>query len=388
MKLSPLFLSFGLLAACAGGNGAEAKDAPVRRKAPEILELIALRLPRTQSYVGTFIAPRDAVVSATRGGRVEQYLAEVGSSVTRGDVLVTLGATELGFAAQAAAASVKQARARIGNAREAASMPSAVAAKSNYVLAQDARTRAEKLYKSGSQSEQDLRRAQASEQAAKAQFEEALAQAEAEFGRLSELEATSAQARTVVGDQRIVAPFDGVVLERFVRVGQMVAPSSPLVRIFDPSDLLVRFEVPQFDAAKVTIGSKFSLLIEGRPIAGSVVRTTPGLVGESNTRMVEGKLELEGVEDNKSAILPGARHVLWLEVGGEDEVVELPRSATTSNAGLVRAWVLEGAHLRERLLSVLRAEEDRLFVSKGLSSGERLVRFPKQDFRVGEEVAP
>jgi hypothetical protein len=119
------------------------------------------------------------------------------------------------------------------------------------------------------------------------------------------------------------------------------------------------------------------------------VRTTPGLVGDANTRLVEATLDIPQEEQSATfgQLLPGARLMLWLETGGEDEVIALPRSATTTSAGLVRAWVIEGDRLRERLLSVLRVEGDQLLVSGGLKSGDKVVRVPLPDFRSGQEVA-
>jgi multidrug efflux pump subunit AcrA (membrane-fusion protein) len=115
MKPLAILFCLGLLAAaCDGETAAQPKDAAApHRKAPETLEVKSTRVPRTLSYVGTVVAPRDALVASPRGGRVEAYFFEVGQPVKRNDVLVKLAAAELDFASQAAAASVKSARARI-----------------------------------------------------------------------------------------------------------------------------------------------------------------------------------------------------------------------------------------------------------------------------------
>ncbi|HEX6242376.1 MAG TPA: efflux RND transporter periplasmic adaptor subunit [Polyangiales bacterium] len=390
MKRS-LLLAAGLVlfAGCATEIPEGRKDAGPLRKAPATIKLEGTRVPKTLSYVGTVVAPRDAIVSSTRGGRVDAYYFEVGQSVRRGDLLVKLGADELSAASRAAAASVSQARARIGTAKDAQSLPSAQAAKSAYELAADAARRAEILFAQGSVSEQELNRTRSNESSARAQYEGAVAAAEAEFGRLVELQATSAQAKAALGDKAVHAPFDGIVLERFVEIGQMAAPNAPLIRVIDPSELRIRFDVPQFDADKVVLGGKITLQAGGSELTGNVVRSTPGLVGEANARLVEAKLALADADAAMRArLLPGARFTVWLELGGEDEVVRIPISATTSTAGLSRAWVIDNNRLSERLLSVLRFEGDRVLVREGLKPGELLVKAPKPDFKLGEEVAP
>ena len=60
----------------------------------------------------------------------------------------------------------------------------------------------------------------------------------------------------------------------------------------------------------------------------------------------------------------------------------------TTTAGLLRAWVIEGNRLSERLLSVLRYEGDHVLVRDGLAAGDLLIEQPQPDFRLGEEVTP
>ena len=382
-----------LLAACHSDSTPSSQttgDAGALRKAPATTKLVGESVPKTLSYVGTIVAPRDAVVSSTRGGRVEAYYFEIGQHVRANDLLVKLGSAELSYASQAAAASVTQARARIGAAKDAQSLPSALAAKSAYEVATDAARRAEKLFAQGSVSEQELNRARSNEVAAKAQYEGALASAQAEFGRLVELEANSAQAMAALGDKAIRAPFDGVVLDRFIEVGQIAAPNAPLIRVVDPSELRIRFDVPQFDAHRVTLGSRATVQVGKRVLSAQVVRSTPGLVGAANARLVEAKITVptESAEELEAQLLPGARFAVWLEVGGEDAVVRVPLNSTTTTAGLLRAWVLDQNRLSERLLSVLRYEGDQVLVREGLKAGDLLVTLPEADFRLGEEVTP
>ena len=360
---------------------------PAARALPETIVLEARSVPKTLSYVGTIVAPRDAIIASTRGGRVDAYAYEVGQTVESGALLVKLGATELAFASQAAAASATQAAARIGGAKDPANLPSAQAAKSSYEIAVDAARRAEKLHAQGSLSEQELTRARANEASAKAQYDGALADAQAEFGRLKELMATAGQAQAALGDKAIRAPFAGVVLERFVEVGQIAAPNAPLVRVIDPTELRIRFDVPQFDADKVALGRKVTILVDGAMRSASVVRSTPGLVGEANARLVEATIDAGEAGDAGAALLPGARYTAWLEVGVREELVDVPLSSTTSTAGLLRAWVVDEGRLSERLLSVARFEGDRVLVRGGLKGGERLVKSPQPDFRLGEAVA-
>jgi len=377
--------------ACESGSEAAAqKSEKTLRRAPATVVLEARSVPKTLSYVGSLVAPRDATLSSTRGGVVDALFFEVGKSVLAGELLVKLGAAELSYASRAAVAGALQGRARIGHAKDPASLPSAQAAKVALELATDADARAAQLLAKGTLSQQDYTRVHSNLAAATAQYEGALAGAAAEFAAVQQLEAASQQANAALGDKSIRAPFAGVVLERFIEVGQMASPSAPLLRMIDPTELRVRFDVPQFDADKVRIGGKVTLQIGGRTLPATVVRSTPGLVGQANARLVEATIDVpnDAAPALRAQLLPGSLVPLWLEVGGVDDVVLVPVAATLSTAGLLRAWVLKDGHLSERLLSVLRFDGDLVLVRGGLEPGEQLVRTPAADFRVGEEVAP
>jgi membrane fusion protein (multidrug efflux system) len=393
MKFRQLAVLFALVWAPAcetPGHAADNHKEAVARPRPATVKLEARRVPKTLSYVGTLVAPRDATLSSTRGGRVDAYTFEVGQVVKRNDVLVKLGAAELSYASQAALASAVQARARIGQAKDAASMSSSLAAKAALELAVDGARRAEQLFKQGSLSEQELSRRRSNLASAQAQYEGALAGAEAELAMVKQYEAASAQATAALDDKTIRAPFDGVVLDRFIDVGQIAAPHAPLLRVIDASELRVRFDLPQFDADKVKLGGRASVRIGERMLPAVVVRSTPGLVGLANARLVEAKITLPPeLEPGLSAqLLPGAHVPVWLEIEGADDVVVVPLSATLSTAGLLRAWVVRDNHLNERLLSVLRYDGAEVLVRDGLAPGELLVSAPASDFRIGEEVMP
>lgn len=372
----------GLLA-CGAGKSAHEQDAGAKRKAPETLALEAQRIPRTLSYSGTIAAFRDVTLSSARGGQVETYSVEIGKPVQSGDVLVKLGASELSFASQAAAYSATQAAERTAGIKDAANLPSAIAAKAALDVASDAARRAERLHDQGSMSEQELLRIKTNEASAKAQYDAALNSARAELGHVQELRAVAGQAQAALTDKVVRAPFAGIVQERFIEIGQTAAPNAPLLRLVDLSQLRVRFEVPQFDADKVVLGRGVNVVAGGITRRAQVVRSTPGLVGDANTRLVEATLA-----DADAKLLPGARVQALLETGEDEEVVEVPVSATTQTAGLTRAWIIDGNRLTERLLTVARYDGQRVLVRSGLKSGDRLVKMPQPDFRIGEEVVP
>jgi RND family efflux transporter MFP subunit len=62
---------------------------------------------------------------------------------------------------------------------------------------------------------------------------------------------------------RIVAPIDGVVVNRHADPGETVSPAAPLVTIVDLSRLRVMAEIDEFDIARVAVGAEATIAAEG-----------------------------------------------------------------------------------------------------------------------------
>ena len=101
------------------------------------------------------------------------------------------------------------------------------------------------------QARERLREAQGALQAAKAQ--------------LQALEARMAQARADVKDTRVLAPFDGTVLQKLVQEGQVVTSGTPLITFVDMSKLYVKVYLPEKEIAKVRLGNPARVYVDAFP---------------------------------------------------------------------------------------------------------------------------
>jgi HlyD family secretion protein len=84
----------------------------------------------------------------------------------------------------------------------------------------------------------------------------AIARRDAAKAAIDRLEAESAK-------YRIVAPIDGVVIERLSEPGETVIAAAPLMTIVDLSRLRVEAEVDEFDIELVTLGASATITAEG-----------------------------------------------------------------------------------------------------------------------------
>lgn len=83
--------------------------------------------------------------------------------------------------------------------------------------------------------------------------------------RLQALEARRAQAQADLKDTRVLAPFDGTVLQKLVQEGQVVAAGTPLITFVDMSKLYVKVYLPEKEIAKVRLGNSARVYVDAFP---------------------------------------------------------------------------------------------------------------------------
>jgi len=173
-----------------------------------------------------------ALIAAEAPATIARIAAREGTRVKKGDVLVELRHAETSSAVREAWAASAEAAARL-RAREA-----------------DLK-RAKSLAATGSISSREIDTIAEERSVARAR----LAGARATVGRLS----------AVLARAKIVAPIDGVVIERTAEVGETVAAGAPLFTIVDLDQLRIEAEIDEFDLARAVVGATVTIRSEGLP---------------------------------------------------------------------------------------------------------------------------
>ena len=175
---------------------------------------------------GPIVVENQIDVAALKEGVVVSIAAEAGAQVHRGQILAKLDDRQISSDVEAAAAKVRSIEANLKNWQA-----------ETKVLQSD-RARAEKLYEAQVIAKEQLEHAQYKEEADEYEIQretESLNNAKAVLKSLElEREKTS-----------ILAPFDGIVARRYVRVGQKVAPGDRLFWVTAMTPLQVKFTLPE-----------------------------------------------------------------------------------------------------------------------------------------------
>lgn len=309
----------------------------------------------TAAHDGVVEALRQTVLAAQVPGAVVALPVRAGDRVKAGQVLVRLDARAADQEAGAAAAQVLAARA-----------------------AQEAATRE---FERQRQLFQQHYISQAALERAEAQHKTAQAQAAAQL-------AAAGAARTATGFYVVKAPYDGVVSEVSVVLGDMAMPGRALLTVYDPGALRVSAAVPQSAAPRPDARPMAELpgVVAGR-VAPVRWQLLPAADPATHTQQL--RLDLPP----GTAAAPGMFARVWLAGGagapagsataGGAPRVSVPTRAVVRRAELTAVYVIdaEGRPLL-RQVRLGPAGADHVEVLAGLAAGERVALDPQAAARV------
>jgi len=223
------------LMACGGGDAAADATAAavVVNVGPEGVALVDnTTLAVGPQLSGTLVAERTAQIRAEVPGAIVQVFHDPGAMVTKGTSLAKIDD-------RAIMDSYLSARSGMNAATNAAE-----------VSAREL-DRAQKLFAVGAISDRDVENARRADLSARSFLDDAKA-------RLSQAEKQRDAAN-------VLAPYDGVVADRMVNPGDIVAPGTPLFSLVDPSTMRLEAAVPAGELSMIRLGAKVTFTVTGYP---------------------------------------------------------------------------------------------------------------------------
>jgi len=357
---------FPALVACGGS----APSPQLTAESARDVQLLTVQMETIADEIeapGTVQSVTTAPVAARVMGTVMSVPVREGDTVEQGQLLVLLDERELAARREAALAAWKEA----GAAREEAER-SLAGAEAQAQLASKTYERFEFLRKEKSVSPQEFDEVNAKHRAAQAALEAARARRQQVEAMNARAEAEVRAAETQAGYARIVAPFDGVVVQRNVEPGVMAAPGVPLLTLEQASQYRMEVTVPA-DTGVLRRGSKARVRIDALPekeMEGTVVELEAGADPSSHTLRV--RLELPREAGVRSGLFGRA----WFR-RGERQALVIPPEAVVKR-GQLRGVYVVGANqiVRLRLVTLGNEAAGKVEVLSGLGDGERIVANP------------
>ncbi|WP_374764690.1 efflux RND transporter periplasmic adaptor subunit [Yunchengibacter salinarum] len=340
-----------LLAAC-GGDTAQEADEPPKAVTFEVAKLH--EGPHVRRLPGLVRAFDRSAQTFEVNGRIESIAVDLGERFKKGDVLARLDARTFEITVHERQAQLKEARARLTEARR------------DFERKKD-------LVDTVAVSE--------------AQFDIAAAQFESARQMVALADARLALARENLADTRLTAPFDGVVAARLMEPGEQAGPGVIVLRVESETAAEVRTLVPETLIVRTFEGGRHRISFPSRPGVDAFAAVT-----EMGSRAETGNafpvtLRLESPDP---AIRPGmsAEVHLNLDRGIHRQLIRVPVSAITPNGDGHVAFVLtgQGNRLERRQVSVSALEGAHAYLADGIEPGERVVDTGTAFLRDGQTV--
>jgi len=323
-----------------GCKGAEGKDGQVADP-PVPVQTSAVALETAEVVVtatGTVEARSDVTVVAEAPGKIKKVLFELGDEVSENQPLVKLDRKVQQLAVQQAKAQLEQAKA----ANELATMH------------QD---RMQGLFDEGG--------------ASKAEMDKVNMEAKSSTASMTMARVALSQANHALSTTNVTSPIKGTVTLKMATRGQMLAAGTPVAQVTDLSSLKVTVGLTEREVSDLTVGQKVEISSPVNPdvrSTGTIAAIGLKAVGPTRAFPVE-----VWIEEPDPRLHPGMTVDLRIFVSTiEDAVLAHVNDVFEDEQGSY-VWVVDGAKAVRRDVETGRRLDERILITSGLSSGDRMV---------------
>lgn len=342
--------SFGLvaltlvLAACGRSDASAASGEEITvQVGPEAMTIAATTtLSSGPILSGTLVAERTAQIRAEVAGSVVQVFHDPGARVAEGTSLAKIDDRAIND-------SYLSARSGVTAAQTAAD------------IAARELSRAEALSKAGAISDRDLENARRGDLTARTMLDDARARL---AGAQKQLDATN-----------VLAPYAGVVSERFVNPGDVVAPGSPLMSVVDPGTMRLEAAVPAEQLSAVRLGAPVRFAVTGYPgrtFEGRISSINPS--ADPQTRQVRLYVRIPNGGNQLVAGLFAEGRV----ASDSREALTVPETAIDQRGLVPTVLRLKGGRTEKVEVTLGARDEaaERYEVTRGIAAGDTLLLGP------------
>ena len=322
----------------------------------------------TNSQAGTVKARLRARVGTERAGRVAAIPHREGSRVQAGELLLLLDESTARTQLEAAGRDLEAAHAAAGAAGAAAT------------LGRQQYERIVSLFKANlvSQGELDL---------AKARVESAAAELQGAQAREKRAGSAVRLGKDELNHLRVLAPFNGVVSQRMVEVGEPVVPGQPVLEVVGLERIYVSAPLDEIDIGRVREGLPARVTLDpyrGRVWQGVVSRVSPVVndVREQN-RTLDVEVEMRP-DPTAPQPKPGTSADVEIILAQRDSVLRVPTNAVIEGK---RVLVIENGKVASHDVKTGLKNWDWTEIVDGLPEGKAVITsLERQGVKPGARV--
>jgi len=335
--MAALGLGVAAVSGCSGGD-ANGVEAPAERAHNvRILELAPSTLEESIVVSGPLRPVRGTDISTQEIGVIQRLPADKGALVKKGEVIVLLDRRVL-----------------------ESEMKSAESAR---ILREYNEERTRRLFEANSVSNQEMLRV---------------------YTELQQAGETERVAQLRYERAAIKAPFGGIVADRYVEIGELVSPGTPVARIVDPFTVKLVGSVTERGIAWVQVGAPATVSVDG---SDGVIPGVVSYVG-IEADLLNGKFTVEVEIDNSGLTLrAGVVARARIRKAVHEGVLVIPRDALVRSVDGLRVYVAEGDRAAPRAIELGATQGLMVSVIRGLEAGDRVVVRGQRQLQPGSLIS-
>ena len=183
---------------------------------------------------------------------------------------------------------------------------------------------------------------------------------------------------------QIRAPIEGVVAERYVKMGNTISVGDPLFRVTSLDPLVAYLHVPEREYQHIDAGQPVGIEIDALPgetIVASVSRVSPIVDPQTGTF----KITVE-IVDKERRIKPGMFGRIGVVHDVHENALQVPRSAIIEEGGTVSVFVVESDVAVRKNVTLGYGNRGLVEILSGLDDGELVVTVGQASLKQDSKV--
>ena len=269
---------------------------------------------------GKITPKRQSILGFEISGKLKKVVVDIGDEVNEGDLLAELEDSEA-----------------LANYNEA---------KAKFSMFEKIFERSLSLNKDNFVSDQELEKAESNFLVAQAQFDKALIKFQ---------------------QTKILAPYDGIIQNRFLDEGSIINASIPIVEILDSKFVEAKVSLPKSLVNILDIGKEYEFLIEDKEYTGKLTRIAPMSEKGTNNKL--------GLFEFNDFFNPGATARLVLSTTESKKGAWVPlNSLSQSEQGLWNLYTVSSSNLAQKdYVELIHIENNMAYVSGTIKDGDLVI---------------
>jgi RND family efflux transporter MFP subunit len=209
--------------------------------------------------------------------------------------------------------------------------------------------------------------------ATKQHYQAVLAQAQASAALANQAQSAAKQSAVLLGENKLYAPFAGVIGERLIEPGTLVMPNQTVLTLFKADDLRLEVAISQQCASSVQVGLSVTIHSDiEQALQGRVDEISPQTDPDTRTRMI--KISLPASQYIQQGQLA------WVELSCDhqhaasaSQSMLIPRAAIIQYGQLQAVTIVRDQHTEIRHIRTGKQFNEQYEVLSGLHEGETIL---------------